>query len=88
MAGSHTVLRLPAGRQAGDEDIQYAADLAAWFSKGRTMTKADVIVAKAANVKKVKGAKPGQVRVTKEELNAVAKPANAAAAANAAGGDA
>ncbi len=41
--------------------MQFAADLAAFFSKARDDLKADVIVARAAAVKKPKGAKPGQV---------------------------
>lgn len=44
-----------------DEDLQYCADLAAYFSKARDNGKVDVIVALAANLKKPKGAKPGQV---------------------------
>jgi predicted ribosome quality control (RQC) complex YloA/Tae2 family protein len=45
----------------GDADVQCAADLAAFFSKGRSDLKCDVIVSKAGALKKPKGAKPGQV---------------------------
>ncbi|KAF6261230.1 fibronectin-binding protein A N-terminus-domain-containing protein [Scenedesmus sp. NREL 46B-D3] len=88
MPGSHTVLRVEAGREPGQEDVQFAADLAAWFSKAREAGKADVIVARAEHLKKFKGAKPGQVLVTKEEKNVVARPDNSAAAqaASASGG--
>lgn len=51
------------GPEIGDQDVQYAADLAAYFSKGRNDLKCDVIVAKAGVLKKPKGAKPGQVRL-------------------------
>jgi hypothetical protein len=80
MPGSHTVIRVEAGRDPGQEDLQFAADLAAWFSKAREAGKADVIVARAEHLKKFKGAKPGQVLVTKEENNIVARPDNSAAA--------
>lgn len=53
--------RKGSGPQLGDEDVQFAADLAAHFSKGRDDGKCDVMVARAAAVKKPKGAKPGQV---------------------------
>lgn len=68
--GSHVALRVgskagsPNTRpEIGDEDVQCAADLAAYFSKGRQDLKCDVIVAKAGGLKKPKGAKPGQVCV-------------------------
>eukprot|EP00878_Enallax_costatus_P010306 GHUV01010756.1.p1 GENE.GHUV01010756.1~~GHUV01010756.1.p1 ORF type:complete len:558 (+),score=193.14 GHUV01010756.1:1099-2772(+) len=83
MPGSHTVIRLDPGREPAQEDLQYAADLAAWFSKARDAGKADVIVARAEHLKKFKGAKPGQVLVTKEEGNVVAKPSQSAAATDA-----
>jgi len=83
--GSHVALRVgskpgsPNTRPGiGDEDVQYAADLAAFFSKGRQDLKCDVIVAKAGGLKKPKGAKPGQVLVTKELGNVVARPENVA----------
>ncbi|GFH17476.1 NFACT-R_1 domain-containing protein, partial [Haematococcus lacustris] len=82
--GSHTVLRVPSGRRApdlhGDPDTQFAADLAAFFSKGRNETKVDILVAKAGALKKPKGAKPGQILVTKELGNVVARPGNSVAA--------
>uniref|UniRef100_A0A383VBP0 NFACT RNA-binding domain-containing protein n=1 Tax=Tetradesmus obliquus TaxID=3088 RepID=A0A383VBP0_TETOB len=80
MPGSHTVIRVEAGREPDQGDLQFAADLAAWFSKARDAGKADVIVARAEYLKKFKGAKPGQVLVSKEESNIVARPDNSAAA--------
>jgi len=58
LPGSHTVIRLPPGREPSEADLQYAADLAAHFSKARDAGKVDVIVARAENLKKFKGAKP------------------------------
>lgn len=86
MPGSHTVIRVPAGQQPEQRDLQYAADLAAWFSKGREAGKVDVIVARAEHLKKFKGAKPGQVLVTQEEANIVARPRESVAALAAAAG--
>lgn len=81
MPGSHTVLKVMPGREPEQQDLQFAADLAAWFSKGRGAGKVDVIVARAEHLKKLKGGKPGQVLVTKEDGNIVAQPASSAAAA-------
>jgi hypothetical protein len=88
LPGSHTVIKVAAavGQEPGQEDLQFAANLAAWFSKGRDAGKVDVIVARAEALKKFKGAKPGQVLVSKEEGNIVARPAESVAAAAAAGG--
>jgi predicted ribosome quality control (RQC) complex YloA/Tae2 family protein len=80
MPGSHTVVKVAAGQEPDEQDLQFAADLAAWFSKGREAGKVDVIVARAESLKKFKGAKPGQVLVTKEEGNIVARPTASAAA--------
>jgi hypothetical protein len=80
MPGSHTVIKVPTGQQPEQQDLQFAADLAAWFSKGREAGKVDVIVTRAEHLKKFKGAKPGQVVVSKEEANIVARPAESVAA--------
>ncbi|KAF8058048.1 rqcH [Scenedesmus sp. PABB004] len=86
LPGSHTVIRREPGQgEPGRDDLQFAADLAAWFSKARVAGKADVIVARAEALKKFKGAKPGQVLVTREEGNVVARPAESAAARGVAG---
>lgn len=74
LPGSHTVLRLPPGKQPEDGDVQFAANLAAWFSKARDSSKVDVIVTRVACLKKLKGGKPGQVLVTKEEGGVLARP--------------
>ena len=79
MPGSHALLRVPDGSAPSDADVRFAADLAAFFSKGRNETKAEVIVTRAANVRKPKGARPGQVVVVKEK-SIVARPSASAAA--------
>lgn len=84
LPGSHTVLKLPAGREPDAADLQFAADLAAYFSKGRDAGKVDVIVARAEHLKKPRGAKPGQVLVSKEEGNVVGRPSSSVAAVAAA----
>ena len=66
--GAHLLMRIPAGQQAAEADLQFAADLAAWFSKVRTEGKADVTVADPKHISKPTGAKPGQVMVRKEAV--------------------
>lgn len=85
--GSHTLLRLPPGvQEAAQEDKQYAANLAAYFSKAREAGKVDVIVARGDQLKKLKGGKPGQVLVSKEEGNLVGRPQESEAALQGGGG--
>jgi predicted ribosome quality control (RQC) complex YloA/Tae2 family protein len=66
--GAHLLLRVPAGQQPTDADMQFAANLAAWFSKSRTEGKADVTCAKPKDISKPRGARPGQVLVKKETV--------------------
>lgn len=66
-------------REAASEDVQFAADLAAWFSRARSEGKADVTMCKAADVKRPKGGKPGQALVTRERTH-VGRPSSSAAA--------
>lgn len=47
-------------------DLQFAADLAAWYSKKKAEGKCPVIMASPTDIKKPKGAAPGQVMVKKE----------------------
>lgn len=77
--GSHLIIRVPAGSAATNEDVQYAANLSAYFSKVRDSGKCDVTMTDAKNVKKPKGAKPGQVLVTDETV-VTGFPGNSAAA--------
>jgi predicted ribosome quality control (RQC) complex YloA/Tae2 family protein len=64
LPGSHVLLK--AGRRGPtDRAIEEAAGVAAYYSKGRTSTKVEVIYTDVKNVKKPKGAKPGMVTVKK-----------------------
>ena len=72
-------MRIPAGRQAAQEDLRFAANLAAWFSKARTQGKADVTVADPKHISRPNGAKPGQVMVRKETVVLGQPDASAAA---------
>lgn len=66
--GSHLVMRIPAGSSAAEEDIQYAANLSVFFSKARGSGKCDVTMCSGKDVRKPKGAKPGQVLVQSERV--------------------
>ncbi|KAG0581923.1 hypothetical protein M758_3G020500 [Ceratodon purpureus] len=66
--GSHTVLRVPPGQNATDEDLQFSADLAAYFSKARGSGKVPVSYTSPKHLQKVKGGKPGMVKVEKESV--------------------
>lgn len=46
---------------ATDEDISFAADLAAFYSKAREEGKVQVVKTRVANLKKIPGAAPGKV---------------------------
>ena len=58
--GSHVILKLE-GKEASDEDIEIAALLAAFHSKGKNSANLPVDYTQVKNVKKIKGAKPGLV---------------------------
>jgi predicted ribosome quality control (RQC) complex YloA/Tae2 family protein len=58
-AGSHVVITDPS---PSDRDLEYAAGLAAWFSRARDNAKAEVVYCPVRNVKKIPGAKPGMVQ--------------------------
>jgi hypothetical protein len=45
------------------EDIAFAANLAAYFSKARTEGKVEVVKASVSDLKKPTGAAPGKVRI-------------------------
>lgn len=72
--GAHVLLRASINnREPADEDLQFAADLAAWYSKSRGEGKCPVITASPKDIKKPKGAAPGQVLVTAEK-NIMGRP--------------
>jgi predicted ribosome quality control (RQC) complex YloA/Tae2 family protein len=74
MAGSHVVIRSKAGQTLPVDVLEYAASLAAYFSKGRTDSLCPVIYTEKKYVRKPKGAAPGKVVVEKEKTLLV-KPA-------------
>lgn len=59
--GSHVLLRLDAGRVADDADLQFTANLAAYYSRARQSDQAPVVYTAPKHVYKPKGAKPGTV---------------------------
>lgn len=60
MPGAHVIIK-HAGREITNDVIEYAASLAAGYSKGKNSGKVLVDYTKAKNVRKVKGLKPGMV---------------------------
>jgi predicted ribosome quality control (RQC) complex YloA/Tae2 family protein len=68
VSGSHVVIRQIPGRPYSKVVIELAASLAAWYSKRRNETLCPVIYTEKKNVRKVKGAAPGSVRVEKEKV--------------------
>lgn len=59
--GSHVLLRLNAGDTPEEKDLQYAANIAAYYSQARESDQVPVIYTKPKYVYKPKGAKPGMV---------------------------
>lgn len=68
IAGSHTLLRLSPGAVADDADLQCAADLTAYYSRGRQSEQVPVVYTKPKSVYKPKGAKPGMVVYKHERI--------------------
>lgn len=57
--GSHVLLRLEPGAVPDDADLQFAADLAAYYSRARQSEQVPVVYTQPKYVYKPKGAKPG-----------------------------
>ena len=68
VAGSHTIIKRDHKSNVPKPVIEYAAGLAAFFSKRKTDTLCPVIVTERKFVRKGKGLPPGQVNVEKEEV--------------------
>jgi predicted ribosome quality control (RQC) complex YloA/Tae2 family protein len=66
IAGSHVLLRLPPGSSAEEADLQFAADHAAYHSRGAGSDRVPVVYTRPKHVYKPRGAKPGMV-VYKQE---------------------
>jgi predicted ribosome quality control (RQC) complex YloA/Tae2 family protein len=57
--GSHVLLRLQAGEVPDEADLQFTADLTAYYSRARQSEQVPVIYTEPKHVYKPKGAKPG-----------------------------
>lgn len=68
ISGSHVLLRLPAGSVADDQDLQVAANYAAYYSRARQSDQVPVVCTIPKYVFKPKGAKPGMVVYTHEKI--------------------
>lgn len=67
-SGSHVVLRREPGQQPPLAVLEYAAGLAAWFSKGRKNNLVPVSYCERRYVRKPRGLPPGAVRMEREEV--------------------
>jgi len=68
VSGSHVVVKHQAGKNYPDPVKEVAAQLAAWFSKGKTNTLCPVICTPRKHVYKPKGAAIGEVSIKREEV--------------------
>lgn len=68
IAGSHVLLRLKPGAVAEDIDVQFAADFAAYYSRGRQSDLVPVVYTQPKFVYKPKGAKPGLAIYKREQV--------------------
>ena len=59
--GSHTIIKLGLDKDVPESTIRMAAELAAYYSKGRQSNQVPVDYTQVKNVKKPNGAKPGMV---------------------------
>lgn len=62
--GAHVLLPMRGRKESRTEDIEYAAGLAVHFSRRRGKGRTDVMVADPKDIRKPKGASPGQVTVS------------------------
>ena len=83
--GSHVLLRLEPGAVASEQDLQFTADLAAYYSQARESELVPVIYTEPRHVYKPKGAKPGMV-IYKQETVIWGKPQVARAIVESNGG--
>ncbi len=66
--GSHVLLRLQAGQVPDEADLQFTADLAAYFSRAQQADQVPVVYTQPQYVFKPKGARPGMVIYTHETV--------------------
>jgi predicted ribosome quality control (RQC) complex YloA/Tae2 family protein len=68
IAGSHGLLRLPAGEVAQEADLQYTANLVAYHSRSRQSAAVPVVYTAPKHVYKPKGAQLGMVIYKHEQI--------------------
>jgi predicted ribosome quality control (RQC) complex YloA/Tae2 family protein len=68
VAGSHVVIKHQAGKPFPKDVIEYAASLAAFYSKRKNESLCPVAMTQAKHVRKRKGAPAGEVSVEREEV--------------------
>lgn len=66
--GSHGLLRLEPGAVPDEADLQFAADLTAYYSQGRQSDQVPVVYTEPKHVYKPKGAKPGMAIYKQERI--------------------
>ncbi|MGJ3249823.1 MAG: Rqc2 family fibronectin-binding protein [Elainellaceae cyanobacterium] len=66
--GSHVLLRLEPGMVPDEKDLQFTADVAAFYSRARQSDQAPVVYTEPKHVYKPKGAKPGMAIYKKETV--------------------
>lgn len=66
--GSHVLLRLDPGAVPSEKDLQFTADISAYYSQARESEQVPVIYTKPKHVYKPKGAKPGMVIYKQETV--------------------
>ena len=71
--GAHVLLRLEPGAVAEERDLQFTADLAAYYSRSRQSDRVPVVYTQPKHVYKPKGAKPG-IAIYKQERILWGKP--------------
>ncbi|MEH2206994.1 MAG: NFACT family protein [Nostoc sp.] len=71
--GSHVLLRLEPGAVAEEADLQFVANLAAYYSRARQSDQVAVVYTQPKHVYKPKGAKPG-IAIYKQETILWGKP--------------
>ena len=73
--GAHVLLQVRRGDpDPMEEDIQFAANLAAFYSDARTERKAFVTAAEPKHVQKLRGAPPGTVKLRQELSSVIGNP--------------
>jgi predicted ribosome quality control (RQC) complex YloA/Tae2 family protein len=77
--GAHVLLCVRRGSpEVTDEDLQFAADLAAFYSDARTERLAEVTTAEPKHITKPRGAPPGAVTLRQEGKTLLGKPEDVA----------